>query len=248
MISCKALGHGRMGNNMFAIAALKAYSLRYGVDGVIPPWKYAQYFEGPFNQSENISDYPEYAELRFAYDEIPKWDNIDLIGYYQSELYFLDFQEDIRKLFTLKDDVQGAAQQFISSECGTKTPVSLHIRRGDYLNHPTTHPTCTIEYYKQAMWNFGDDCHFFVMTDDLEWAEKNIVLKGRVSFCGFADIMDFCVGVNCSHNIISNSSFSWWQAWLNPNPNKIVIAPKIWFGEAANHDTKDLIPNTWKTI
>ena len=132
--------------------------------------------------------------------------------------------------------------------------VSLHVRRGDYVSDPATnrfHGTCSPDYYRQAVdYVIGRAGvpHLFVFSDDQEWTRANLqfAVPRRSSSanppdCGYRDMQ---LMARCRHHIIANSSFSWWGAWLNPSPEKIVVAPKQWFSSPRN-DTRDLVPPNW---
>ena len=119
--------------------------------------------------------------------------------------------------------------------------------------NPDHHGSCSIDYYKEAMSKFDKkNTKFIVFSDDLEWCQENFE---NVEFStGQEDYEDFYDMMLCDHNIIANSTFSWWSAWLNNNESKRVIAPQKWFGKdhptLSNSDvvTKDLIPNTWERL
>ena len=135
--------------------------------------------------------------------------------------------------------------------------VSLHIRRGDFVSNARTstiHGTCNLNYYYRCVEEITKNVknpHFFIFTDDTGWVSKNVKLSypatvidhnGRKK--SYEDLMLMSL---CSHNIIANSSFSWWGAWLNRNPNKMVFAPLRWFAKD-DISTRDLIPEKWRRI
>jgi hypothetical protein len=179
-----------------------------------------------------------------------------LDGYWQTEKYFKEIEDIIRKEFRVKDELTGKNKE-VAEELKRVNSVSLHVRRADYVTNATTnshHGTCNPEYYRQAIDLIAQkvaDPHFFVFSDDIEWAKKNITPKYPTSYMDHnnaaTNYEDLRLMYNCKHNIIANSSFSWWGAWLNENPQKIVIAPKKWF-LTDKMDTRDLIPNTWIKI
>ena len=125
---------------------------------------------------------------------------------------------------------------------------SIHVRRGDYLGLPNHHPACPLEYYEEAMKQMDDSKIFLVFSDDFGWCKENFTNSNVIFIEDNKDYIDLFLMTLCQNNIIANSSFSWWGAWLNQNENKKVIAPNKWFGKAIQHNTKDLIPPTWKTI
>ena len=115
------------------------------------------------------------------------------------------------------------------------------------MNLPNHHPACNLGYYKEAI-KLMDVNKFIVFSDDMSWCKENFVGDEFIFMENNSDYIDLWLMSLCDNNIIANSSFSWWGAWLNQNPNKKVIAPKKWFGPAINHNTKDLIPESWIII
>ncbi|MDH2917878.1 MAG: alpha-1,2-fucosyltransferase [Sideroxydans sp.] len=178
--------------------------------------------------------------------------NVYLSGYWQSERYFLDEQEQIRTDFTfckpLLSENLGLARQIQQVSA-----VSLHVRRGDYVSNPNaaaTHGLCSLDYYQNAIKYITErvtDPHFFIFSDDIEWAKEHIKIAYPCEFVGhnqgLESYNDMRLMSMCQHHIIANSSFSWWGAWLNPNADKIVVSPKQWFANSTN--TEDLIPTNW---
>ncbi len=196
-----------------------------------------------------------------------KYKNIYLKeGYWQSYKYFEKYSNHIRKEFTFKKNVYLENKVLADEILGLEDTVSIHIRRGDYIKNPSLNQIyggiCTKEYYLRAIEILNSELKqpiFYVFSDDLDWAKelfknhKNIRYVDNNSLdvkeeIGHQDkgYCDMYLMTLCKHNIIANSSFSWWAAWLNPNPNKIVIAPKKWFNDDRN--TEDLIPKEWVRV
>jgi hypothetical protein len=165
-------------------------------------------------------------------------------GYWQSEKYFKDIQDVIRKDFTfpVSGDIRN---QELAKEMGDCTSVSVHVRRGDYLGG---FPVMDHSYYGPAMSYFREKygpVRFYVFSNDMDWCRTNI--QGRdVRYVdwnvGEDSLFDMWLMTQCKHNIIANSSFSWWGAWLNRHENKEVIAPKVWLYHA---DTPDICCDQW---
>jgi len=173
-----------------------------------------------------------------------------LDGYWQSEKYFENIKNIIRKEFILKNKFQIKDTKLKKTIKNTKS-VSLHIRRTDYLiAKKNVYYSCPLDYYYKAIEKIAkkySNLHIFVFSDDIKWTKDNLKTKFPITFIGGnKDYEDLILMSLCKHNIIANSSFSWWGAWLNSNPNKIVIAPKKWFNITINTD--DLIPNSWIKI
>lgn len=177
-------------------------------------------------------------------------DNTYLNGFWQSELYFKNIAQQIRADFTFNDKVIGLSRNWRDKILNVNS-VSLHVRRGDYVSLSSAnifHGVCSIEYYKQAVQKIiatVGDVELFIFSDDLEWCRQNLVFNMPTHFVNTNDtFQDLYLMTQCKHNIIANSSFSWWGAWLNANSNKLVIAPKQWFADTSVN-TKDMIPCSW---
>ena len=194
-----------------------------------------------------------YKEYTFNFDKNIFDKDIYFEGYWQSEKYFKDNREDLLKQFTLKKEIHPQSQQYRQKIKSTES-VSLHIRRGDYVTDARTnnvHGTCSLDYYKNAVLQIDEkvkSAHFFIFSDDLDWTKENLDFIDGITFVELAeDIPDheeiYLMSL-CKHNIIANSSFSWWGAWLNQNGNKMVITPNQWFNDTSI-DTSDLIPKDW---
>lgn len=195
-----------------------------------------------------------FVEPKFSFNpemlEIGK--NAYLQGYWQSEKYFKNIREIICKEFALKNEYN-IEEKEITKEIKSCKAVSLHIRRGDYVSSATTskfHGICSLEYYAKAVAHMIgnlDDLKFFIFSDDIEWVKENLKIDAPKTFVSDGKLKDYeelILMSYCRHNIIANSSFSWWGAWLNNNPEKIVIGPKNWFVDKSV-DTSDVIPETW---
>lgn len=178
-----------------------------------------------------------------------------LVGYWQSYRYFQEIESIIREEFQFKRALDGKNMDRVN-QIKNKNSVSLHVRRGDFVNnkHHDIHGTCSIEYYRKAVEKISvkvNNPYLFIFSDDTEWAQaelKNLAyphvfVSGNTCKQSYIDMQLMSL---CKHNIIANSSFSWWSAWLNANPDKIVIAPLQWFADKKmNAQTRDLIPDTW---
>lgn len=183
--------------------------------------------------------------------------SVYLNGYWQSEKYFKDVEEQLQREFSVREKPQGLNASMAERIRQIPNAVSVHVRRGDYASNPVTnrvHGTCPPEYYRDAvakLVSLGVEPHFFVFSDDIPWAEANLRFSYPMTFVthngASADHEDLRLMSMCRHHIIANSSFSWWGAWLSPRARKLVVAPRRWFNEAA-YDTKDLIPSGWITI
>lgn len=194
-------------------------------------------------------------ESQFEFDSkiLNSPDNSVLDGYWQSEKYFNSIEGALKRDLTLKNPFS-KPHQILLNEILTTNSISIHVRRGDYLTNPVTnafHGLCSIEWYKQAVEmvkKIQRDPHFYIFSDDSEWAKHNLKPNGNVTYIangGAGDeAYEMALMSRCKHNIIANSSFSWWAAWLNNNPAKLVLAPKKWFA-IDSINTKDLTPDSW---
>ena len=176
-----------------------------------------------------------------------------LSGYWQSERYFADFADVLRNDFTFRKPLV-AENKRLAEEMLEHNSVSIHIRRGDYVSiakNASFYESCSLDYYYKGLAKISErqpDLHVYVFSDDIEWAKQNLDVAYPITFInhnhGENAFEDMRLMSLCKHNIIANSSFSWWGAWLNQSPEKIVIAPERWFAQGSN-DTRDLLPGSW---
>ena len=168
---------------------------------------------------------------------------IHMNGYWQSELFFKNIKKVIEEDFNLIN-----YEYILRKYPIIDRTISLHIRRGDYVTSNGYHPVQPLSYYEKALDIIGDWNKLLVFSDDIEWCKNNLNFD-KVQFVEEAN--EFETLYLMSHvqdNIIANSSFSWWGAWLNKNPQKRVIAPNLWFGEISGICTDYIVPNTWIKI
>lgn len=171
---------------------------------------------------------PWIREEGFPYQKIER-SHGTLFGYWQSEKYFQDVSDLIRKEFALPTKNLDA--------------VAVHVRRGDYLNLQNIHPIAPITYYKEAAKKYAGR-EFYVFSDDIKWCQDHLELPGDVVYSKGNEFEDLTLMSGCESHIIANSTFSWWGAWLSGS--KDVTVPMPWF--ANNLDTRDLIPDTWQSF
>ena len=265
MITHKSIGYsGRLGNQMFQYAALKAISLKTGFECFLPNHlsiksdglfdftnnKWIEYkldlLDG-FNLKDKITNIlpkTEYIEKSFTFDSdvFNINDNTSIDGYYQSYKYFEEYENEIKNEFQFKSEIQQKCTLKISQY---KNPVAVHVRRGDYVKHPGFW-VVTPEYLENALQTFNDKKYtFLIFSDDIEWCKE--IFPDEVIFIQEgSQFEDLCLMSLCEHNIISNSTFSWWAAWLNNNPNKRIVAPNNWYTEPK--PLYDLYPKNWILI
>jgi len=207
---------------------------------------------------KNIGGKNWIIEKQFHFDSeiLEANNNVLLEGYWQSEKYFADISDILCREFVVKYRQDPQSQRFAELIQSTES-VSLHVRRTDYVQNALTnqiHGTCNQDYYEQCVRYIGDrvsNPHFFIFSDEPHWAKDNLKLGFPMTIIDCNDASrnyeDLRLMSMCKHNIIANSSFSWWGGWLNPNPKKLVIAPQKWFNDETR-STQDIIPEQWIKI
>lgn len=201
----------------------------------------------------NKSKYFQEKNFSFTPEVLSLGNDLYIDGYWQSEKYFKEIETIIRAEFSFILP-QGEKDKEIYKLITESDSISIHIRRADYVtsaNTNKTHGSCPVEYYIGAVGLLAQKMtnpHFFIFSDDYEWVRQNIKIDHPTVYVNHnnadTNYQDLRLMASCKHNIIANSTFSWWGAWLNKNPNKIVVAPKKWFADASKNDS-DLIPSTW---
>lgn len=172
-------------------------------------------------------------------------------GYWQSGKYFSSIAEKVKKTFRFREELLNFKTHNLTVTLKHKDTISIHVRRGDYLNLTDHFGLCNLTYYQKAIDYFSQrltNPTFIVFSDDIQWAKENILCENAIYVDwnqGSDSWQDMYLMSQCKHNIIANSSFSWWGAWLNDNPDKIVIAPQKWFNYSPNYD---ILPPLWTTL
>lgn len=265
--------HGELGNNIFQLAALLArkdeMNTSYEIVNKRESWvssfrplEIKDLFENKFNfvdeYTQNYKLYhhtdlnPHTPNYSFAYKPIPKFDNIITRGYFQSEKYFASIKTKlVEEYFKPKQQVV----EYITNKYGQKlnNSVAIHLRAGG--DRPSCHdlfPLLTEEYYKKSIHAVKLQKrveNILVFSDNMTVA-KDILPKTYTFIEGESNVVDLIFMSMCTHNIIGNSTFSWWSAYLNKNPDKVVVAPNTnWFGgHLAILDRSDLFPESWITF
>jgi hypothetical protein len=234
---------------MFQAAACLGYAKKYGTQWGCPTdtrevphfrkmFPSVPVIDGQFKRY-NITD-----PSQFNYWPIPNFGKpTTLVGFCQSEKYFEGAHDEVKRLFKL--DIKPV------------DAVSIHVRRGDYVQHANSFPPVTEEYLEKAVELFIDkyrqDFEIIVFSDDITWCKTIFRDDTRaIQFSeGKTEFEDLSLMASCSHHIIANSTFSWWGAWLGHNPDKIVVSPhhENWFGPGFNGPApKDIIPFNWHQI
>jgi hypothetical protein len=284
MLGFNELGNnGRLGNQMFQFASLKGIAKKKGYEWCIPPTnskRIDNYSLHKCFKLINVSDSnygfvdngfaPVVVEKQFHYDDelhdlCPN--DVSLFGFFQTEKYFKNIENEIREDFTFYDEFLNPCKEIVES---LGNPIFLHVRRGDpnlvdargfkwsYTQCSDQHPPQSLEYYENALKEFPDDTPVIIVSDSPEWVkEQELFSSDRFSISepeekypdgSYTPYVDLCLMSLCSGAIIANSSLSWWGAWLQ-NGRGTVVAPKVWFGSAySDKDTKDLYCDSWIVI
>jgi hypothetical protein len=271
MITNLGIGYnGRLGNQLFQFAALYGTAKINGYEFVIPRSNtnanYSKTMDGKpvvFRlelvdcfEIDHLLGEPKYISLvarerHFHFDNsiliIP--DNTTLDGYFQSERYFVHCKDDLLDTLRFKSEIVDRAKTLLPRKVNQL--VSIHVRRGDYTFPNPYHPVLGTEYFNPAISLFpGEDFHFVVFSDDPQWCRDTWGEDERFTIVDSGDTFaDLCAMSMCDHNIISNSSFSWWASYLNKNEQKTIIAPARWFGTGyKDHILSDLYTKEMKVI
>jgi len=220
-------------------------------EGIMEPCQYAQE--------------PYFHFCQELFDTCP--DNVSLHGFFQSWRYFDNVKDEIRKDYTFHEGILEPCKEMME-ELEGQEPIMLHVRRGDpnltdprgfkwsYTQCGSMHPVQPIEYYEKALKAFPEDQPVIVFSDSPEWVKEQEFFKpnrfmisepeDKYADGSYTPYADLCLMSLCSHAIIANSSMSWWGAWLQTNPDKMIFAPKMWFGsDYKDKDTKDLYCPKW---
>ncbi len=178
-------------------------------------------------------------------------------GYFQSEKYFEDYSDLIRNQFKFQELDNDIVNISVLKNIKDSTSVAVHVRRGDYVKYAPTnafHGVCSKEYYNRAIQYFIEHLpgsHFYFFSDEPDWVAENLlqadmnvnIIKNNN---GASSWKDMYLMSQCKHNIIANSSFSWWGAWLNNNQSKKIIAPARWFQvDDPFYEPNDIVPKNW---
>jgi len=266
-VTFSRLGHyGRLGNQLFQIAATLGIAVRNRCDAVFPPWSIAEQFACGLPQASVIAPARVRVEETFAYQDIKITEPTDLVGHFQSERYFKHCEAAIRRLFCPAPPLfDHAERQFRRAVGGMpqENTCSIHVRRGDYVGDRCFADLAAGDYYERAFATFPPRTVFLMFSDDIAWCRHRFRGGNLVFMETQPSIIDLIMMSMCANHIIANSTFSWWGAWLNPRPDKTVIAPKSWFGGSLANpaipyvaglwprgyfDTRDLLPAEWTKL
>jgi hypothetical protein len=252
---------GGLGNQLFQWSLYKRFEQEFGQKNVfIDDSFYTNHLVGTTKRNFLLGDFPNLKFSKVKVSDIKnesfmhikddfnfknycklidqdKNNNFYFDGYWQNYKYFQDVEEIIRQELFM--DIEFKMK---------KSSTSLHVRRTDYCTSNGYHPVIEIDYYKQALEIFQNHEELYIFSDDISWCKENLKFENMIFQEDTTELEDLTIMSKCKQNIIANSTFSWWGAWLNNNPDKKVIAPKKWFGDHVNLNTSDLLPNNWIKI
>ncbi len=263
---------GRMGNNMFQLATASSFANKIGAEVIAYPqqnyycplpdncslYEYIGKYKDTIFRNFTIMKYPPqtdkvftYEEPTFTYNDIKIDTDKDILlkGYFQSSKYFNN--NIVKQLFAMPNCIR----EFLNdnySELLNLHPVSIHVRRGDYLSpqESNLHPALPISYFIKAIEQFDSSRHFLITSDDTEWCKQMFGKLGKNFHVieNIGAVENLYLQTLCHGHIISNSTYSWWGAWLDDKDSK-VVSPATWFGSGLAHlQCKDLIEPSWITI
>ena len=265
MIGFNHLGRlGQLGNQMFQYAALKGIATNRNYSFIVPCYPdpvvdalgnhlRTEIFDA-FElrdcshgtvQTETYIQEPGFEYSEAFMEQCP--DDVSLVGFFQTEKYFKNIEEEIRDDFTFRQEIRSECDELV--EDAFEEPIALHIRRGDFLKNSGNHHNLGLDYYKQALNQFNPKQQVVIFSDDPQWCLEQELFEGDrfMVSSGNGPYHDLYLMSLCSDFIIANSTFSWWGAWLANRGT--VVAPKKWFGPNNEHlSTKDLYPASWKII
>ena len=237
---------GRLGNQMFQYAALRGISTNLGYDFMIPSNnELCEVFgiKAKFGCSGNH----KVTHNKFNFDEIlfsSCLDNVDLTGYFQSEKYFKQIENQIKKEYSFSNKIYTICSHFIKTNF-TSDIISLHVRRGDYLTE-SNFVNLDLNYYNTAL-RLLPSFNVLIFSDDISWCKSNFFGEEFYFIESKNKEIDLCLMTMCNYHIIANSSFSWWGSWLSKS--KKTIAPSRWFqNEYSSWNTEDLYLPDWIVI
>ncbi len=258
-------GFGRLGNQMFQYASLRGIAENRGFSWTLHPSSGHDDKEGhllfeafkltnlhidqirPIDPNLLIAEELVFHFNEFLFNNCP--DNVSLTGYFQSDLYFKHIKDSIIEDFCFKDHITNKALSILDN-IGSRDFVSLHVRRGDFVEKQSYHPLCSLDYYQRAIDIFDKETRFLVFSDDMNWVKSQTFFHSGnyMPITTNNHFVDLCLMTMAYGHIIANSSFSWWGAWLACN-SALVVAPSNWFGPSYPHiNTKDLYPVEWLIV
>ena len=279
-------GKGWLGNQMFQYASLRGIAAHNGYEFCIPPEnagrtnyllhdifglsgvKNTGYIGGLYKHptSDDACHSTTFHFNEEFFNECP--DNVNISGFYQSEKWFKDIEDEIRNDFIFKDEILSVCESFIKEF--DAIPIFVHVRRGDFIDRPDYHYNLSMEYFVESISKFDKDVPVLVFSDDIKWCREQDIfkldrfnfsetsdrlpltnfLKGQYTEGALIPYFDLCLMTLCNGGVISNSTFSWWGAWLQKNRNRDIICPAKdkWGGKLNTCDYSDIAAKDWVSL
>jgi hypothetical protein len=246
----------RLGNQLFFVASTMGIAKRnnttysFSSDLGHSGLDYKMLFEHSIPKTNYVPE-KKYHQEGYGYYDVDITDDVELIGYFQSEKFFKHCENEVRHQFKFKKEI---VDSVLNQYPEITKSASLHIRRGDYVNQPNHHPLMPLEYYNEFLNNHKDEYDkIFVFTDDIDWAKETYQGEKYIFpyFNENNDLYSFVLLSQSKTTVIANSTYSWWAAWLNDNKDKKIYCPphNKWFGSMYNSlETKDILPKEWNII
>jgi hypothetical protein len=251
---------GGLGNQMFQISKALSEGFENGIDvkfkkeSFIPmegnqPSKY----ENNIFRNIKFEDYEEdtlqISEPNWSYNDLNVfyYQPVKYYGYFQSSKNFKSHTEKIKETFLPTKEFIDKIKN-LHPKIFDKDSVSIHVRRGDYIDISETLPVVDKTYIDECLNQIGRYSHIFIFSNDKEWCKENLNYKNSTVVEGLEDYEELWSISLCNHNIMSNSSFSWWGSYLNKNNHKKVFVPSVWFGPMGEKNFTDIYESEWKKI
>jgi hypothetical protein len=250
---------GGLGNQLFQISHTLSQSWKHGVGCYFLPKSETpgngnqptKYLDNIFRditfKDEDVFDVM-LRERHFneANIQIPNDKSIKFWGYFQSSKNFFNFDEKIKNIFGPTSDFKNKILKKYPELNDVST--SIHVRRGDYLTISNILPVVDKSYFDYCLKQIENIGKIYIFTNDSEWVTENLNYENSVIVSDLEDYEELWMMSLCTNNIISNSSFSWWSAFLNRNENKKVFVPNIWFGPNGIHPYNNIYEPSWEKI
>jgi len=243
--------YGRLGNQLFQYASLIGIAKKHHTNLILPSWDYAKYFDVEFPLGSHETDI-ELREFQLNYIDdwgVLNWEQgIDVIGYLQSEKYWQHCCDEIKKVLTFNLDFKNRVLE--KNLNINQTSIAIHVRRGDYVNHPNF-AQIPISWFFGAIRLFPDwqKCNIVIFSDDIIYCKSHFGFMSNVSFSeNNSDIEDLFLMSQFNRFILSNSTFSWWGAYLSGAPGHNIVHPGFYYAGQykEENDDKDFWPESWR--
>ncbi|MEC7838631.1 MAG: alpha-1,2-fucosyltransferase [Chlamydiota bacterium] len=253
--------NGQLGNQMHQVATAVCLAIDHNAEATFPEFRTRTDVGIPVNYEKvfwRLNTHPLPSKINFVWKEpkhtytpIQYHANMQLRGHFQSYKYIEKHREFIQSLFAPSEEILETLNSTYKEILEHPCSVAIHVRT--YNAEDPKHSNfakCGYNYFKKAVAKFPKDALFILCSDDIAWCKKTF--SGLASNIIYIEnnphYLDFYLISQCKHQIITNSTFSWWAAYLNLNPNKIVVAPRRWFVPRREYDNKEIVPKEWIVI